>query len=151
MSELNIHEMHTWIGKIVWTHWRDVPQSQIDEFADCTDDHQSIHVDTDYARISPFGGTIAHGFLLVSLIPALLADSAFPVAADMKLEINYGCDKIRFLNPVRSGKRIRGRFVLQSIEERQPGRWQRMVDCQVEIEGEDKPALVASWITQIIV
>ncbi len=125
--------------------WMLVDQSRIDVFADVTEDRQWIHIDPVAAADSPFGGTIAHGFLSLSLL-APLSYSAMPAVENLQTGVNYGMNSVRFLAPVRSGKRVRGRFVLKDLIERTPGRWQMTVNATVEIEGETKPALVAEWM-----
>lgn len=125
--------------------WMLVDQSRIDVFADVTEDRQWIHVDPAAAAESPFGGTIAHGFLSLSLL-APLSYSAMPAVENLQTGVNYGFNNVRFLTPVRSGKRVRGRFLLKELVERSPGRWQMTVNATVEIEGETKPALVAEWM-----
>ena len=128
--------------------WLLVSQEMIDQFAEATKDHQYIHVDPERARQSPFGGTIAHGFLTLSLLPHLCADARGDIVPDGATEINYGSNKLRFLAPVRSGKRVRGRFKPLEIVEKRPGQIQLTTEATVEIEGEGKPALICEWITQ---
>ena len=125
--------------------WFEVDQARIDAFADCTEDHQFIHVDPEAARATPFGGTIAHGFLTLSLASAMSYDAVAPLDGVM-MGVNYGFDKLRFLAPVRAGSRIRGRFKLLSAEDKGGGRWLLKHELTVEIEGEDKPALIAEWL-----
>ena len=125
--------------------WMLVDQARIDVFADVTEDRQWIHIDPVAAVDSPFGGTIAHGFLSLSLL-APLSYRALPPVEGLQTGVNYGFNNVRFLAPVRSGKRVRGRFLLKELVERTPGRWQMTVDATVEIEGETKPALVAEWM-----
>ena len=91
------------------------------------------------------GGTIAHGFLLLSLFPLLVERSDCPLLAGIRLGLNYGSDKVRFLSPVRVGKRVRGHFTLEQLFEKRPGQWQLTTGYTLEIEGEEKPALIASW------
>ena len=123
----------------------------IDRFADATGDHQFIHVDPERARMTPFGGTIAHGFLLLSLMPQCI-DTVADVAPDgIRMGINYGGNKVRFLTPVRSGSRVRGRFKLLEMIEKRPGQWQQTIEFTLEIEDMSKPALIAEWISQIFV
>jgi len=131
--------------------WLTVDQSMIDKFAEATGDHQFIHVDPEKAKMTPFGTTIAHGFLSLSLMPVLTAKSDLPRLDGIKMGVNYGGNKTRFLSPVKSGKRVRGRFKLLQIEEKRPGQWQQTVEYTLEIEGEDKPALIAEWISQFFV
>jgi len=125
--------------------WVDITQDMVDRFADVTDDHQFIHVDPVAAAKTPFGGTIAHGFLVLSLI-AKMAKAAEFVLKGVQMGMNYGFDKVRLMAPVKTGKRIRGRFVLKDLVERSPGQWLSTLTVTVEIEGETKPALVADWL-----
>lgn len=131
--------------------WVTVDQAMIDKFAEATGDHQFIHVDPAKAAATPFGGTIAHGFLSLSLMPMLTAQTDMPRMAGIKMGVNYGGNKMRFINPVRSGKRVRGHFKLLSADEKRPGQWQQTVEYTLEIEGEDKPALIAEWVHQFFV
>lgn len=126
--------------------WVTLDQSRIDRFADLTNDHQFIHVDPERARRTPLGGTIAHGFLTLSMLGDLVRVADFTMAG-ATWGMNYGFNRIRFLSPVRSGSRIRGRFTLRAMEERSPGQWMGTLDVVVEIEGESRPALVAEWLT----
>ncbi|WP_114228873.1 MULTISPECIES: MaoC family dehydratase [Sphingomonas] len=128
--------------------WITVGQDRINLFADATEDHQFIHVDEALAAQTPFGGTIAHGFLSLSLLSRMAADVML-VPDTTKMGVNYGFERVRFLSPVRAGKRVRGHFTLASIEEKRPGQFQFAHDVTVEIEGEDKPALQATWIGQV--
>jgi acyl dehydratase len=130
--------------------WLLVDQARIDAFAEVTEDRQFIHVDPEAAAQTPFGGTVAHGFLTLSLLSRMAADVML-VPETTKMAVNYGFEKVRFLAPVRSGKRVRGRFTLTSLEEKRPGQIQFVHAVTVEIEGEDKPALVAAWIGMIFV
>jgi acyl dehydratase len=130
--------------------WFLIDQARIDAFADVTEDWQFIHVDAGAAAKTPFGGTIAHGFLTLSLLSAM-AYQAAPMIENLVMGVNYGFDKIRFLQPVRSGKRVRGRFKLLDAGERDPGRWLIRQEVTVEIEGEPKPALVAEWLAMNVV
>jgi acyl dehydratase len=140
------------VGQVLGvSDWVEVSQERIDQFAQATGDFQFIHVDPEAAAKTPFGGTIAHGFLTLSLIPLLAQISDLPRPADIKMGVNYGGNKLRFLSPVRSGKRIRGHFKLLELDEKRPGQWQQTMAITVEIEGEDKPALICDWITQFFV
>ena len=125
--------------------WIEVDQKAIDTFADVTGDHQFIHVDQAAAAQTPFGGTIAHGFLTLSLLSQMAAHVML-VPDTTRMAVNYGFEKVRFIAPVRSGKRVRGHFTLASAEEKRPGQWQFVHHVTVEIDGEDKPALTADWI-----
>ena len=131
--------------------WVTVDQDMIDKFAEAMGDHQFIHVDVEKAKMTPFGGTIAHGFLTLSLLPRLAAEADMPRPEGVKMGVNYGGNKVRFLTPVKSGSRVRGRFKLLDIEEKRPGQWQQTQEFTVEIEGESKPALIAEWISQFFV
>ncbi|WP_417497540.1 MaoC family dehydratase [Maricaulis sp.] len=131
--------------------WIELDQSRIDQFADVTEDHQFIHLDAERAaKETPFGGTIAHGFLSLSMLSRMAMDIAFTLEG-MAMGINYGFDKVRFLVPVSSGKKIRGRFVLEDAVEKSPGQWMLRFGVTVEIEGEAKPALIAQWLTMQVV
>ena len=126
--------------------WITVDQAMIDRFADVTDDHQFIHVDSARAAAAgPYGGTVAHGFLTLSLLPALLR-SALPPVEGLRSSVNYGFDRVRFVAPVRCGARVRGRFTLAEALPRGMEALRVRFDVTVEIEGEDRPALVAEWI-----
>lgn len=136
------------VGTIWRSDWIVLDQAMIDAFADATGDHQFIHLDPVAAAATPFGGTIAHGFLLLSLMPRLASMTDLPRIAGARMEVNYGGNRIRFLTPVRSGSRVRGRFTLLELEEKRPGQWQRTTEYAVEVDGADKPALIAEWISQ---
>jgi acyl dehydratase len=133
------------IGQETVSKWFDLPQSRIDAFADATEDWQFIHVDPEAAARTPFGGTIAHGFLTLSLMSAMTYD-ANPPLEGVAMGVNYGFDKLRFLAPVPAGSRVRGRFKLMSAEDKGGGRWLIKHEVTVEIEGSDKPALIAEWL-----
>jgi acyl dehydratase len=130
--------------------WFLVDQERVNRFADVTLDHQFIHVDPERAKETPFGGTIAHGFLTLSLLVPLYIDF-IPVLENRTLVVNYGFDKIRFVAPVRVGKRIRALGTLADVSERKPGNVIMKIDVTVEIENEDKPALVAEWLSLHVV
>jgi acyl dehydratase len=125
--------------------WLVISQEMIDRFADATLDHQFIHVDADRAKDTQFGGTLAHGFLSLSLLPRLCFDTLAPIEG-VDMEINYGINRLRFVTPVRSGARIRALFTLSGLEQKAPKQWLRTYGVAVEIEGEVKPALVAEWL-----
>lgn len=131
------------------SRWITVDQARIDAFARITEDEQFIHVDPERAKATPFGGTIAHGFLTLSLASAM-AEAVEPLDG-VVMGVNYGFDKLRFLAPVRSGSRVRGRFKLMSAEDKgsQDGvtRWLLKHELTVEIDGGDKPALIAEWLS----
>ncbi len=152
MSTITPQELAGKIGETIGSsEWILVDQEMINKFADATGDHQFIHVNEAAAKMTPFGGTIAHGFLTLSLMPVMSAKSDIPNIDGVKMGINYGGNKTRFLAPVKSGKRVRGHFKLLEFAEKRPGQWQQTMELSVEIEGEDKPALVAEWITQFFV
>ena len=131
------------------SRWFTVDQAMIDRFADATEDHQFIHTDPVRAAAdTPFGGTIAHGFLTLSLLSAMNYD-CLPRIAEQTMGINYGFEKVRFMAPVRSGARVRGRFTLAEARFRGAGMVTIRYDATVEIENERKPALTADWITII--
>jgi acyl dehydratase len=129
--------------------WTAIEQDRIDRFADATDDHQWIHVDRDRAAGGPFGTTIAHGFLTLSL----LAPTAYEVLAEVfagATAFNYGLDKVRFIAPVRSGARVRNRIRLLALDAKDGGRWLVTTENSFEIEGQDKPALIAVSLVMIL-
>lgn len=128
--------------------WITVTQDMVNAFADATGDYQFIHVDPVRAADTPFGGTVAHGFLTLSLLPQLMASSDCPRMGGVAMGVNYGCDRLRFVAPVRVGARVRGVFALVDFVQKHPGVFQQTIDATVEIAGEEKPALVARWISQ---
>jgi acyl dehydratase len=126
--------------------WHVVDQKRIDSYADVIEDHQFIHVDPERAKKeTAFGTTIAHGFLTMSLL-SIMSYEVMPVISGTTMGVNYGFDKLRFISPVRSGSRVRGRFTLAEASLRKPKELQSRTHVTVEIEGEEKPALVADWI-----
>ncbi|HVY79359.1 MAG TPA: MaoC family dehydratase [Steroidobacteraceae bacterium] len=140
-------ELRGWVDREIGvTDWITIDQARITAFADVTDDHQYIHVDPERARSSPFGTTIAHGFLTLSLL-SRMSYEAVPEVEGVVAQLNYGFNKVRFVTPVKSGERIRGRFVLKQIEERAPKQMAVTHDVTVEIEGAARPALVAQWLS----
>jgi acyl dehydratase len=146
MPVAQLTEIRDRIGQEVGvSSWLTVDQGRIEQFADATEDRQFIHVDPAAAARTPFGGTIAHGFLSLSMLSRMAAE-AMLVPDGIRMAVNYGLDRVRFLAPVRSGKRIRGRFRLDSIEEKAPGQYLLRHTVTVEIEGEGKPALTAEWL-----
>ena len=151
MPPAKLDEIQSRIGsEIGVSPWIEVSQADIDQFAEITGDRQFIHLDPEAAAKTPFGGTVAHGFLTLSLLSQMAGQVTLrPEGA--KMGVNYGFDRVRFMAPVRAGKRVRGRFLLVRFEERQPGQWQFVHNVTVEIEGEDKPALVADWIGLVFV
>lgn len=139
-------ELSSLIGQEVGvSRWFEIDQARIDAFADVTEDRQFIHVDPEAARQTPFGGTIAHGFLTLSLASAMSYDAVKPLDG-VAMGVNYGFDKLRFLAPVPAGSRVRGRFKLLSAEDKGGGRWLIKHELTIEIDGADKPALIAEWL-----
>jgi acyl dehydratase len=130
--------------------WIEVGQDRITAFADATDDHQFIHVDPIAAAQTPFGGTIAHGFLSLSLLSRMAAD-VMQVPETAKMAVNYGLDRVRFIAPVRAGKRVRGHFTLDAADDKAPGQLLLKHTVMVEIEGEERPALTAQWLGLIFI
>ena len=146
MPIVSLDEIRTRVGKEIGvSSWIEVSQERIDAFAEATEDRQFIHVDPSAAAQTPFGGTIAHGFLSLSLLSRMGAEVML-IPDGVKMAVNYGLDRVRFLAPGRSGKRVRGRFTLDSVEEKAPGQVLMRHIVTVEIEGEDKPALTAVWL-----
>ena len=130
--------------------WIEVTQDRIAAFAEATEDRQFIHLDPVLAAQTPFGGTIAHGFLSLSLLSRMAADVMI-VPNTLKMAVNYGLDRVRFLAPVRAGSQVRGHFTLDSVEDKAPGQILTRHTVTVEIEGEDKPALTAVWLGLLFV
>ena len=126
--------------------WIRIDQATIQAFADLTGDHSFIHVDPVRARTTPFGTTIAHGFLTLSML-SQMAYQVCPRITGAKYGVNYGCDRLRFISPVKSGSRVRARFVLRALEDQPGNRVQLRYDVTVEIEGEAKPALAIEWLS----
>ena len=135
------------VGKEVGvSSWHVVDQNRINAYADVIEDHQFIHVDPERAKKeTPFGTTVAHGFLTMSLL-SIMSYEVMPVIEGTTMGVNYGFDKLRFISPVRSGRRVRGRFTLAEATLRKPTELLSRTNVAVEIEGEDKPALVADWL-----
>lgn len=129
--------------------WIEVTQERINTFADCTEDHQFIHIDEEAAKNTPFGGTIAHGFLTLSLL-SKMAEGNGIVPENVVMGINYGFDKVRFLTPVRAGKRVRSHAEISDVSTKDGSRFLTKQTISVEIEGEDNPALVAEWLTMVV-
>jgi acyl dehydratase len=150
MPLASLEEIKSRVGEEIGvSSWIAIDQARIDAFAEATGDRQFIHIDPEAAAHSPFGGTIAHGFLSLSLL-SLMGAEAMLVPDGMRLALNYGLDRVRFLAPVLSGSRVRGRFTLDSLEEKAPGQWLLRQIVSVEIENEDRPALTATWLALIV-
>jgi acyl dehydratase len=141
----SIRELKERVGQEVGiSPWIEIPQERIDTFARAIEDFQWIHVDRSRAKSSPFGGTIAHGFLTLSLL-SHLSEMTFSFS-DRRMGVNYGLNRVRFTSPVPSGSRVRARFTLASYDPIEPNGVQVMWNVTIEIEGKDKPALVAEWL-----
>ena len=132
------------------SRWFTITQAQIDTFADATHDHQFIHIDPVKAKDTPFGSTIAHGFLSLSLLSAIASDAGVNIENAL-MGLNYGFDKIRFLQPVNVNSKVRGHMVLANVLEKRPGQFLLTWDVTIEIDSVDKPALTAQWLTMIII
>jgi len=130
--------------------WLRIEQARVNAFADTTEDHQFIHVDPERAAATPFGGTIAHGFLTLSLLPRMMEDIGGGME-DTVMGLNYGFDRIRFLAPVRVNSRVRARAKLLDVQEKAPKQFLIKQEITIEIENESKPALVAEWLTMVMV
>jgi acyl dehydratase len=144
---LPLDEYRSRVGMLLGvSDWILIEQGMIDQFADVTRDWQFIHIDPIRAKETPFGGTIAHGLLTLSLVSAM-SFTAVPAIAGARVGINYGFNSIRFLSPVLAGGRVRGSFTLKQFVERQPRQWQSTLDVRVDIENVSKPALIAEWLT----
>lgn len=125
--------------------WITIEQDRVNQFADVTEDHQFIHVNPEMAKMTPFGGPIAHGFLTLSLLSKFSEQGGLLIEG-VKMGVNYGFEKVRFLAPVKVGKKVRGHFKLKAAEEKRPGQYLLTYEVTVEIEGEEKPALIADWL-----
>lgn len=151
MPVASLDEIRSRIGSEVGvSSWLTMDQQRINEFADATEDRQFIHTDPGTAARTPFGGTIGHGFLTLSML-SRMASEGMLVPDSIKMAVNYGLDRVRFIAPVRSGKRIRGRFRLDSVDQKAPGQLLLRHTVIVEIEGEEKPALTAEWLGLLFV
>ena len=146
---MSLEEIKAYVGKEIGvSDWFQLDQEKINRFADLTEDHMFLHVNPEAAKATPFGGTIAHGLLTLSMMP-VMAYQAMPGVSGTKMGVNYGYNKVRFMAPVKSGKRIRGRFTVKAVEPQSGGRIQIVQDVAIEVEGEPKPALAAEWITMV--
>ena len=150
MPIASLDEMRSRIGtEIGVSDWILVDQERIDAFAETTEDRQFIHIDPVAAAHTLFGGTIAHGFLSLSLLSRMAAD-VMQVPDTAKMAVNYGLDRVRFIAPVRAGSRVRGRFTLDGVDEKAPGQLLLRHTVTVDIEYHDKPALTAQWLGLIL-
>ncbi len=146
-----VEELKGWVGKEIGvSDWLEITQARVNQFADATDDHQFIHVDPELAAQTPFGGTVAHGFLTLSLMVPLQAGlKGVRLALPVRMGVNYGLNRVRFPAPVRVGKRVRLRSTLQAVEEVGGSVVQLTYANVVEIEGEAKPACAAEWVVRL--
>ena len=146
MKTVKAADLQTTVGHDLGTSdWITIEQDRVNQFADVTEDHQFIHVDPEKAKDSPFGGPIAHGFLTLSLLSKFSEQGGLLIEG-VNMGVNYGFEKVRFLAPVKVGKRVRGHFKLKAADEKRPGQFLLTYEITVEIEGEEKPALIADWL-----
>ncbi len=149
-ESVTIEELTTHVGtELGVSDWMVVDQTRIDAFADATGDHQFIHIDPVAARETPFGGTIAHGFLTLSLVAAF-SYQVLPAVTGARMSINYGINRLRFVTPVRCGARVRGRFKLKALEAQDNNCYLETVEVVVEIEDVSRPALVLEWLIRVM-
>ena len=149
---VSVDQLKNYIGKEVGiTEWLEIDQERINKFADATGDHQYIHVDPERAAQTPFGTTIAHGFLTLSLMSMFSSMNGGIKLENAVMGINYGLDKVRFINPVKVGSKIRARFELISAEEKKPNHYLMKHNVTIDIDGEEKPALIAEWLGMTVV
>ena len=152
VTALKASEIDAAVGKELGvSDWFEVTQEDVNTFADVTRDHQFIHIDPEKAAQTPFGGTIAHGFMSLSMLSHLAEKGAGVWVENADMGVNYGFDKVRFIHPVRVGSKIRARSTLLSAEEKSPGAYLFKSAVTVEIDGIEKPALMAEWLTMAIV
>lgn len=150
ITMLPVEELKKCIGEEKKSDWLDVTQERINRFADCTDDHQFLHVDPEAAKKGPYGRTIAHGFLTLSLLTRLSASGTW-IPAGTTAAINYGFNRVRFVGPVPSGSKIQDTMKLTAVEEKEKGKVLLTVTHAVSVEGSDKPALVAEWLYMFLI
>ena len=149
--DVPIENVKDYVGEeISVSDWFEIDQEKVNQFAECTMDPQWIHTDVEKAKAGPFGGTIAHGLLLLSFIPQFLLDNLIFNMTGYSMFINYGFEKIRFLNPVKVGSRIRIRFLLTEFTEKGEGRYLLRVPCTYELEETEKPACVAEFLAMFV-
>ena len=147
MTAVPVAELKSYIGKdLGHSDWVTIDQDRVNKFADCTGDHQFIHIDEEKAKQTPFGGTIAHGFLSLSLIPALSA-GLLVKPEGLKMAVNYGMDSLRFIQPVRVGSRVRLHITVLDVTEKNPGQWLVKARSTLEIEGVEKPAFISEGLS----
>ena len=147
MPYVTLEELLACVGKdLGFSDWIQIDQERVNQFAECTGDHQFIHVDPDKAKLTPFGCTIAHGFLSLSLIPKLM-EGLIPLPKGLKMAVNYGLDSVRFIQPVKVNSRVRLVVTLTDATEKNPGQWLLKARAVLEIEGQEKPAYIAEPLT----
>ncbi|MBH9384775.1 MaoC family dehydratase [Pseudomonas aeruginosa] len=147
MPFVPVAALKDYVGKdLGHSEWLTIDQERVDQFAECTGDHQFIHVDPEKAAKTPFGGTIAHGFLSLSLIPKLM-EGLLVLPEGLKMAVNYGLDTVRFIQPVRVGSRVRRGRTLLDVNEKNPGQWLIKARATLEIEGQEKPAYIAETLS----
>jgi len=143
MPFVPVAELKDYVGKELGrSDWLTIDQERINQFAECTGDHQFIHVDPVKAKLTPFGGTIAHGFLSLSLIPMLM-EKIMLMPQGLKMAVNYGLDSVRFIQPVKVDSKVRLVVTLVDAHEKNPGQWLLKARATLEIEGQEKPAYIA--------
>lgn len=147
---LPLDKLKQCIGEEKKSGWMQITQDRINKFADCTDDHQFIHVDEEMAKKGPFGKTIAHGFLTLSMLTKLSMEGTW-MPEGIKAAVNYGFNKIRFVDPVPSGSKIQDTMVLTSVEEKSGGKVLMTITHTIHVEGKEKPSLVAEWLMMYLV
>lgn len=138
-------------GRSFASDWVTIDQEMINRFAEATRDFEFIHIDPERAAETFLGGTIAHGFLVLSLLPHLRDQAHLPIPPGVTVGLNYGLDKVRFTAPVRSGKAVRGVFTIVDTVERQRNQFQQVLDIVIEQEGEDRPAMIARWLVHFTI
>jgi acyl dehydratase len=147
MALVPVVELQDYIGKeLGQSAWLNIDQERINQFAECTGDHQFIHVDPEKAKLTPFGGTIAHGFLSLSLAPKLM-EGIMLMPQGLKMAVNYGLDSVRFIQPVKVNSNVRLVLTLIDATEKNPGQWLLKAKAVLEIEGSAKPAYIAEMLT----
>ncbi|MBX9755616.1 MAG: MaoC family dehydratase [Pseudomonadaceae bacterium] len=147
MALVPVVELQDYIGKeLGHSAWLNIDQERINQFAECTGDHQFIHVDPEKAKLTPFGGTIAHGFLSLSLAPKLM-EGIMLMPQGLKMAVNYGLDSVRFIQPVKVNSNVRLVLTLIDATEKNPGQWLLKAKAVLEIEGSAKPAYIAEMLT----
>ena len=151
MKVIPAKEFENYVGQETGvTEWLEITQERINQFADATNDHQFIHVDPEMAKATPWGTTIAHGYLTLSLLTYLQADIGY-MPEGLQMAINYGADKVRFMEAVPVNSKIRARNVLTDVQYKRNGRWLLKTTCTIEIEGKDKPAAIVEALAMYVV